>query len=106
MIYEMRIYTLCPGGIQPWLDLYEEHALPVLSKVDGMSLVGYFKTETGQLNRIVHIWSYADLAARSRAFEHLGQDTGWIENFSKPARAYLVAQETTLMSPVRFSPLP
>jgi hypothetical protein len=28
MIYEMRVYTLQPGGLSPWLKLYEEKALP------------------------------------------------------------------------------
>ncbi len=106
MIYEMRTYTLCPGGVQPWLALYEAEALPLLKKHEGMTLVGYFRAETGTLNRLVHIWSYADLAARDAVHRGLEADEGWMTRFVLPARKYLVSQETTLLSPVGFSPLP
>ncbi len=105
MIYEMRTYTLCPGGVQPWLQLYESEALPVLEKYGDMTLVGYFRVETGVLNRLVHIWSYPDLEARARTHQGMGQDEEWLSRFVLPARQYLVSQESVLLSPVGFSPL-
>lgn len=105
MIYEMRTYTLCPGGVQPWLRLYEDEALPVLRKYSDMKLVGYFCAETGVLNQLVQIWSYADLSARARAHQLMAQDQEWQSRFVLPARQYLVSQETKFLSPVSFSPL-
>jgi hypothetical protein len=105
MIYEMRVYTLQPGGLSPWLKLYEEKALPVFATIEGMKLVGYFRAETGVLNRVVHIWSYPDPAARDAAHRAIGAHPHWVEEFAAPARQYLVAQETTLLSAVPFSPM-
>lgn len=105
MIYEMRVYTLHPGSMARWLDLYETKALPVMENVEGMKLVGYFKAETGTLNRVVHIWSYPDIAARERALAELAANRDWVENFVKVSQPCLAAQETTLLKPVAFSPL-
>lgn len=105
MIYEMRSYTLQPGCMTRWLDLYQTKALPIMQKIDGMTLVGYFKAETGALNRVIHIWCYPDAAQRERALAELGANADWIEGFVKPAHSCLAAQKTTLMKPVAFSPL-
>lgn len=105
MIYEMRTYTLHPGCTARWLELYQTSALPIMRKIDGMGLVGYFKAETGTLNRVIHIWCYPDVAARERALAELGANAEWIEGFVKPAQSCLASQETTLLKPVAFSPL-
>jgi hypothetical protein len=105
MIYELRTYTLQPGGIAPWLKLYEEKALPVLSTIADMRLVGYFRAETGVLNRVMHIWSYPGSGERDSALRALAARAEWVEGFVVPARPYLVSQESTLLSPVAFSPL-
>lgn len=106
MIYELRTYTLHPGGLGPWLKLYEEKALPVFRSIEDMRLVGYFRTETGVLNCVVHLWAYPGAAERERAFQALAAHPAWLSEFVLPARPYLAAQESTLLSPVAFSPLP
>lgn len=106
MIHELRTYTLHPGAVGPWLKLYEEKALPVLSTIEGMRLVGFFRTETGVLNRVMHLWAYPDAAARERALKALALHPAWMPEFVLPARPFLVAQESTLLSAVAFSPLP
>jgi hypothetical protein len=105
MIYELRTYTLQPGGLGPWLKLYEEKAMPVMSATEGMRLIGYFRAETGVLNRVLHLWAYPDSEARDRALRTLAANPDWVRGFVIPARPYLVAQESTLLSPVVFSPL-
>lgn len=105
MIYELRTYTLHPGGVAPWLKLYEEKALPVLSSIEGMQLIGYFRVDTGLLNRVMHLWSYPGVAERARALEALAAHPAWLAEFVLPARPLLVAQESTLLSPAAFSPL-
>ena len=105
MLYELRTYTLCPGGMGPWLELYETQALPVLASIESMHLVGYFRAETGLLNRVVHLWAYPDSRARDEALRSLAAHPEWLSRFVLPARPYLVAQESTLLSPASFSPL-
>lgn len=105
MLYEMRTYTLKPGQTARWLDLYEAHALPVLLATEGMTLIGYFRTDVGPLNRVIHIWEYPDLAARTRALESLVRNPAWTRDFLPQAHPCLESQENLLMSGVRFSPL-
>lgn len=105
MLYEMRTYTLKPGQMTRWLDLYEAHALPVLLATEGMTLVAYFKTEVGPLNRVIHIWSYPDFAARAHALASVAANPAWTRDFLPQAQPCLDAQENVLMSGARFSPL-
>jgi hypothetical protein len=105
-LYELRTYTLHPGGVAPWLKLYEEKAMAVLSTIEGMRLVGYFRVETGMLNRVMHLWAYEDHAGRERALRALAAHPDWLAGFVQPAQPYLASQESTLMSAVSFSPLP
>lgn len=106
IVYELRTYTLHPGGLGPWLKLYEEKAMPVFESIADMRLVGYFRAETGVLNRVMHLWSYPGVAERGRALDALAAHPDWMSEFVLPARPYLVSQESTLLSPVAFSPLP
>lgn len=106
MLYELRTYALKPGGLGPWLKLYEEKALPVLSTIEDMRLIGYFRAETGLLNRVMHLWAYPSSEARDAALRTLGARADWTVGFAEAARPYLDSQETTLLSPVPFSPLP
>lgn len=105
MIYELRTYTLHPGAMPAWLKLYEDKALPVFASIEHMTMVGYFRTETGVLNRVVHLWSYPDLALREVAHRALNKHPDWLQGFAVPSLQYLASQEVTLLSPVRFSPL-
>ena len=65
MIVDHRTYELQPGRLRDFLALYEKEGLPVQLKHLG-NLVGYYTTEVGNVNEIVHIWGYADLADRTK----------------------------------------
>ena len=54
MVYEMRVYTLQPGKVAA-LRVVKKAALPVISKYS--KLVGWWSTEVGPLNEVVHIWA-------------------------------------------------
>jgi hypothetical protein len=71
-----------------------------------MRLVGYFRAETGVLNRVLHLWVYPSSQARESALRSLAARTEWTVDFVEAARPYLDSQETTLLLPVPFSPLP
>ena len=55
MIVDHRTYELQPGRLRDFLALYEKEGLPVQAKHLG-HLVGFFTTEIGNVNEIVHIW--------------------------------------------------
>jgi hypothetical protein len=62
MIVEERIYSLHPGQAPEYLRLYEAEGLEIQRAILGR-MVGYFSTEVGPLNQIVHMWAYRDLAS-------------------------------------------
>ena len=74
MFYEMRTYTLKPTRMTDWLALYQSDALAVQTEHLGQ-LVGFFTTEFGEANQVVHIWAYDSLDDRSKrraAMAHAG----------------------------------
>lgn len=76
MIVDHRVYTLKPNRLKDFLNLYEEHGLPLQRKYLGEP-VGFYATEIGRLNRIIHLWQYEDLADRERRRAAMEADPAW-----------------------------
>jgi hypothetical protein len=88
MVYEMRVYTLQPGKVAAFQELIEKEALPVISKYS--KLVGWWSTEVGPLNEVVHIWADEDPQ---------------LQAFRPKAQAMIVSQYNKILVPANFSPL-
>ena len=56
MIVEERIYTLHAGKVPDLVKLYAEEGLPLQQRYLG-KFIGYFTTETGNLNQVVFMWA-------------------------------------------------
>jgi hypothetical protein len=102
VIVEERIYTLQPGMVPNYLVAYREHGLDVQRRHLGV-MVGYFSTEFGPQNQIVHMWAYRDLSDREKRRKALGADPAW-QRFRDVARPFLLWQENKLLIPADFSP--
>ncbi len=102
MVYEMRVYTLQPGKVPEFQALIEQEALPVISKYS--KLVGWWSTEVGPLNEVVHIWAYEDMNHRAQARAAQGEDPA-LQAFRPRAQAMIVSQYNKIMTPASFSPL-
>jgi len=103
MIVELRIYTVKPGRLGAALATYEAEALPIQRRHLGEPL-GFFVSEIGPLNRIVHLWGYADLADRSRRRTEMEADPAWQALKRKTAEAgNLDEQENWILRPLGFS---
>lgn len=103
MIYEIRTYRLEVGKLPEYLYLVGEEGLEIQKEYLG-NLVGYFYSEIGPLNQIVHIWSYEDLEDRQARRNKLEQDSRWRE-FIPKIQSLLLEMETKIMRPTEFSPL-
>jgi hypothetical protein len=103
MIVEERIYTAQPGKTQEWVAYYGEHGLPIQQRLLG-KLIGFFTSEIGTLNQIVHIWAYDSLAHREQCRAAMAKDPAW-QAYLKEAPKVLQAQETRILVPTAFSPL-
>jgi hypothetical protein len=102
MVYEMRVYTLQPGKVVAFQELIENEALPVISKYS--KLVGWWSTDVGPLNEVVHIWAYEDPNHRERARRTQGEDPQ-LQAFRPKAQAMVVSQYNKILVPANFSPL-
>ena len=103
MIYEERIYTILPGRMVEYMKNYEELGLPVQRKVLG-TLVGFFNTEIGGLNKVVHIWGYDSLDDRLEKREKLANHPDW-PRYLETNLKLIVEQENRVLIPASFSPL-
>lgn len=105
MLFDVRIYTCRPGTIKKHLALYEK-----LGKTAQVRHLGepfaYLTTETGNVNRYIHIWKYQDAADRARRRAAMQADPEWITFMEESAKlGALEHQENSLMLPVSFFPI-
>lgn len=105
MIYELRTYDTTPGRTAEYIRLHVEEGLPRLRKILGEP-IGYWTTEFGTLNQLVHLWRYENLADLERRFEALAADEGWGQYREKIGRLGLVTrQERKVLRALPFSNL-
>ncbi len=105
MYVEMRTYTAAPGRAAEFLKLYEDLALALQKKYLG-NLIGFFVTEVGPLNQIVHLWGYESLADRETRRGRLDADPEWAKFRAALAQSTaILQQESKIMKSVSFSPL-
>ena len=102
MYVEKRTYTLYPGKIPDYLKLYEAEGLAVQTRILPR-MVGYFYSEMGELNQIVHMWGYDSLDQRAAKRKELGADPQW-QSYVAKIRPLIVRQETQLLIACSWSP--
>ena len=99
MIYELRTYTLMPGKQAEYLKLNAEIGRKIRGDKYG-KLEGYWSTEFGTLNQLVHLWSYPDLNERERLRAALAKDEAWTKEYIPKIRPMMLAQENKILSAV------
>ena len=105
MIVDLRTYTMVPGRLKAFLALYEAEGLPVQVRHQGEPM-GYYVTEIGTNNQVVHLWRYDSLADRERRRNALEADPEWIAYRAKSAAAGNVQhQENKILKPTSFCPM-
>ena len=98
MIYELRTYTLVPGTQGQYLKLSGEVGRKIRGDNYGKQ-EGFWYTEFGTLNQLVHLWSYADLNERERLRAELGRNDAWTREYIPQIRPLLLAQENKILAP-------
>jgi hypothetical protein len=97
VIYEIRTYTLAIQGTPPveknWGDAYP-------NRMKYSPIVGFFHTDVGPLNEVIHIWPYKDLEERRKIREAAATDPGWPPNNNE----YITNQRVEVVTPFPFSP--
>lgn len=102
MLYELRTYSVMPGKVGEVLRLVEQEALPVLQ--EHSRLIGWWFTDVGPLNQIVHLWEYKDASDREKARAARLADPRLLGCRDR-ILSLIVSQSNMLLSPASFSPL-
>ncbi len=102
MILEERIYTFKPGTLPEFLALYEAEGYAIHTKYLGAP-VGYFTTDIGPLNQLVHMWGYASHDDRNERRARLYADADWREFVPRTA-GFIDKMENKILIPTAFSP--
>jgi NIPSNAP len=103
MIYELRTYTLVLGGVPQYEEITKNELLPILAD-HGLKPLGYWHTEIGPLNELVHLWAYKDLNERQQKWAAWGRDPRRASIVPR-LRALIVSQSNKIMTPAEFSEL-
>ncbi len=91
-LYELRTYTLRVGAMAEAVKLYQEFGFPALQKGgQDKKLVGYFQSDTGTINQLVHLWKF---------------DKDFVEGFASKFRPLLMTQEVKLLQAAPWGPHP
>jgi hypothetical protein len=100
MIHELRIYTVKQGSLPQMI----QNSATISRDIRGDDygkLEGYWFTDIGPLNQVVHLWTYTDLNERSRLRAELAKNERWIRDYMPLNKDIMVRQDIRLMNPVR-----
>jgi hypothetical protein len=100
MLYELRTYTVKPGTIGDMVKAAGTVARDIRGNNFG-KLEGYWQTEIGPLNQVMHLWSYSDFAERARLRAELAKNPRWTGEYIPLIRPMMMRQEIRLLSAIR-----
>lgn len=100
MFVDERIYTLHAGQVPVFLKLYEEEGMAVQVRILG-NMVGYYYTDFGPLNQIVHMWGYDSLDDRFERRKALQAAPEW-KSYAAKMRPLVSHVENKLLVPAPF----
>ena len=105
MLIDHRYYHIKPGKTAAHLELYEKHGFAAQTRHLGQPLASMY-TESGEVNTMVHMWLYDDVADRARKRAAMAADPEW-QNYLRLSNesGYVVSQQNNLMLPAKFAPI-
>jgi len=94
VVYELRTYDIHPEAYPKFLKVTNEliHLRTNISPV-----LGYWMTEIGGINQVVHIWEYKSLAERARIRQKLASDVDFNSKYLDVVRPMWAKQSNSLM---------
>jgi hypothetical protein len=105
VLIDHRYYRIKPGMVPAHLDIYEKHGFAAQSRHLGKPFA-YLFTESGDVNTLVHMWLYDDVADRANKRAAMAADPEW-QNYLRlnNEAGYTVSQQNNLMLPTKFAPI-
>ena len=100
MFVEERMYRLKIGTVPEYFRHYQSEGMQVqLRHLPHM--VGYYFTEVGGLNMMVHLWAYDSLDQREKCRAAMYADPDW-QKYLAASRPLMETQETRMMKCAPF----
>jgi len=100
MIYELRTYTLKPGALGDMIKAASTVSRDVRGDNYG-KLEGYWSTEIGPLNQVMHMWSYNSFEERTKLRAELAKNPRWTGEYTPLIFPLLVRQDVRLLNAIR-----
>ena len=100
MLYELRTYTVKPGTLGDIVKAASTVSRDVRGDNYG-KLEGYWFTEIGPLNQVMHMWSYPSYDERTKLRGELAKNSRWNNEYIPLIRPIVVRQEIRLMNAIR-----
>ena len=100
MYVEERMYLLQVGKAPEYFKHYEEVGMKIQLR-HLPNLVGYYVSEVGPQNVVVHMWGYDDLNQRDRCRAAMQADPDW-QIYVGKSRPLMISQETRIMKCAPF----
>lgn len=99
MIFDHRTYDLFPGKMDEYLEIYAEVGWPVQVEYLGYPQGWFISQDIGELNQIISVWQYVDLADRERRRLALFGDPRWKAYVPRVAPLFLKLRNKIVRSP-------
>jgi hypothetical protein len=100
MIIEERVYTMIPGGVHRYVQLWNEHGREAQIQCLGAPL-GVYTCEVGALNTLTYLWQYVSFEDRTSRRHRLQRDERFAE-FRGKVRHLVVQQRNRILTPVQL----
>lgn len=102
MIYDIRTYDLKTGSVAEFEKRFAE-SLP--GRVAFSRLAGFWHTDIGPLNQVIHIWPYDDQNQREEVRKQVSSSSTWPPNTSEFTLNMQseIGQPATFMTPMEES---
>ena len=100
MYVEERMYTMHVGKAPDYLKMYEAEGMAIQTR-HLPNMVGYYVTEVGPQNLVIHMWGYDDLNQRDKCRAAMQADPAW-QAYVPKVRGLIASQETRIMKCAPF----
>ena len=101
MIIEMRTYNIKTAKVNEFIKIYDEDIREIHTKILG-NQIGFFYSEFGKLNQVIHLYGYENYEERSKRRNELSLNLEF-KNYVKKVADLIVSQENQVLLPTDFS---
>ena len=101
MIIEMRTYYIKVGMLNNFINIYDKQIRKIHIKILG-NQIGFFYSEFGDLNKVVHLYCYESYRDRDKRRALLIKQEAF-KNYLHKVKDILVSQKSEILLPTKFS---